>query len=44
MIFLFNEAVKNIISNYIPHEILTFDGRDPPCINKNVKQLILEKN
>ena len=44
MIFLFNEAVKNIISNYIPHETVTFDDRDPPCINKNVKQLILEKN
>ena len=44
MIFLFNEAVKNIISNYIPHETVTFDDRDPPWINKNAKQLILEKN
>ena len=44
MIFLFNKTVKDIISNYIPHETVTFDDRDPLWINKNVKQLILEKN
>ena len=44
MFFLFNKTIKNIISNYIPHETITFDDRDPPWINKNVKQLILEKN
>ena len=44
MIFLFNKTIKNIISNYIPHETVKFDDRDPPWINKNVKQLILEKN
>ena len=44
MIFLLNKTIKNIISNYIPHETVTFDDRDPPWINKNVKQLILEKN
>ena len=44
MIFLFNKTVKNIISNYIPHETVTFDDGDPPWINKNAKQLILEKN
>ena len=42
--FLFNKTIKNIISNYIPHETVTFDDRDPPWINKNAKQLILEKN
>ena len=44
MIFSFNKTIKNIISNYIPHETDTFDDRDPPWINKNVKQLILGKN
>ena len=45
MIFLFNEGLKNVISNYIPHETVIFDDdRDPPCIDKNVEQLILEKN
>ena len=42
--FLFNKTIKNTISNYIPHERITFDDRDPPWINKYVKQLILEKN
>ena len=38
MIFLFNKTIKNIISNYIPHKTVTFDDRDPPWINKDVKQ------
>ena len=41
---IFNATIKNIMSNYIPHEIITCDVRDPPWINKNIKQLILEKN
>ena len=32
--FLFNKTVKNIISNYIPHESVTFDDRDLPWINR----------
>ena len=44
LIFLFNKTIKNIISNYIPHKTVTIDDRDHPWINKNVKQLILEKN
>ena len=34
MIFLFNKMIKNIISNYIPHETVTFDDRNPPWINR----------
>ena len=41
---LFNKTIKNILSNYIPHEIITIDDRDPPWFNKNVKSLIDEKN
>ena len=41
---MFNTIIKNILSNYIPHETITCDDRDPPWINKNIKQLILEKN
>ena len=41
---LFNKTIKNILSNYIPHEIITFDDIDPPLFNKNVKSLIDEKN
>ena len=39
--FLFNRTVKNIITSYIPHEIVTIA---PPWINENAKQLIIEKN
>ena len=27
---LFNKAIKNIIRNYVPHETITCDDRDPP--------------
>ena len=41
---IFNRTVKNILSHYIPHKSVTRDDRNPPWINKNVSQLILEKN
>ena len=44
MVFLFNRTIKNILSNYIPHEIIICDDRDPPWINNKVKELINEKN
>ena len=43
-VYLFNETIKNILSNFIPHETITFDDRDPPWINSQVKHLINEKN
>ena len=30
--------------NYIPHETITCHDRDHPCINEDIKQLILDKN
>ena len=36
--------VKNIISNYISDETLTFHDGDPLQLNKNAKRLILDKN
>ena len=42
MVYLFNKTIKNILSNYIPHERVTCDDRDPPWINNKIKQLILE--
>ena len=44
MAFLFNRTIKNILSNYIPHEIIICDDRDPPWINNRVKEIIYEKN
>ena len=29
----FHKTINNIISNYIPHETITCDDRDPPLIN-----------
>ena len=37
---LFNKTIKNIILNYIPHETITCNDRDPSWMNK----LIHEKN
>ena len=44
MDFLFNKTIKNIFSNFISHETVTCDDRDPHCINNNIKQLIREKS
>ena len=41
---MFNKTIKNIMSNHIPHETIICDDRDPPWINKDLKQLILDKN
>ena len=43
MVSLFNKTIKNVLSNYIPHETITCDDKDPPWFNKNIKQLIQEK-
>ena len=42
--YLFNEKIKNIHSNFIPHEAIVCDDRDPPWINSKIKNLIAEKN
>ena len=44
MVHLFNKTIKNILSNYIPHEKITCDDRDSPWINNTNKQLIQEIN
>ena len=40
----FNKTILNILSNFIPHETITCDDRDPPWLNKKIKSLIYEKN
>ena len=37
---LLNKTIKNIIRSYIPHETITFDDRNPPWINNDIKELI----
>ena len=41
---LFNETIVDIMSNFIPNETVIFDDRDPPWLNKNVKNMINCKN
>ena len=43
-VYLFNKTIKNVVSNYIPHETVVCNDRDPPWINKNIKKLINDKN
>ena len=33
MVYLFNKTIQNILLNYIPHETITSDDREPPWIN-----------
>ena len=40
----FTETLLNIIHNFIPHERIVCDDRDPPWMNGEIKNLINEKN
>ena len=42
-VYMFYETIKNM-SNYIPHETIICDDRDPPGTNRDIKQLILDEN
>ena len=44
MVSLFNRTIKNILSNYILHKAIIFNGKVPSWINDNTKQLIQKKN
>ena len=38
----FSDVILNIMSNYIPHEKIVCDDKDPPWVNKRVKVLLNE--
>ena len=40
---IFNRAILNILSNFIPHEVTACDDKDPPCFSDRIKTLIQEK-
>ena len=42
-VYLFNQTIKNILHNFIPHETVTCDDRDPPWITSKIKGLIQKK-
>ena len=41
---IFNETILNILRNFIPHETVLCDDRDPPWFNTKIKSLIHDKN
>ena len=44
MVHSFNRTIKNILHNFILHEIITCNDRDPPWINSSIRRLIQDKN
>ena len=40
----FTKMLLNIIQNFIRHETIICDDRNPPWINKEIKKLMIEKN
>ena len=40
---ILNQTVLNVISNFIPHEVIVCDDKDPPWFNGKIKSLINEK-
>ena len=44
MVHLLNRTIENILRNFIPHETITCDNRDPPWINSSIRRLIQDKN
>ena len=41
---IFHNVILNILSNFIPHETLICDKKDPPWFNKKTKGIIQEKD
>ena len=41
---IFNSTILNILSNFIPHESVVCDDKDPLWFNKKIRALIQEKN
>ena len=41
---IFSDILMNIMQNFVPNETIIHDDRNPPWINKEIKQLIEQKN
>ena len=42
-VLIFSKTVLNVLSNFIPHEVIVCDDKDPPWFNVKIKLLINEK-
>ena len=38
MVSVCNAAIRNITANFIPHETIICDDRDPPWVNNIIKK------
>ena len=41
---IFNRTILNVLNNYIPHETIVCNDRDPLWFNDKIRLLIKEKN
>ena len=41
---IFNKSVLNVLSNFIPHEIILCNDQGPPWFNSQIKSLLQTKN
>ena len=42
-VLIFNKTVLKVLSNFIPHEVIVCDDKNPPWFNGKIKSLINEK-
>ena len=42
-VYIFNRTILNILSNFMQHEIIVCNDKDPPCFNNRKNVLIQEK-
>ena len=42
-VLIFNETVLNVLSNFLPHEVIVCDDKNPRWFNGKIKSLINEK-
>ena len=43
MVYIFNQTIINILCDFVPHETVLHNDRDPPWMNNELKRLIHEK-
>ena len=44
MVDICTKTIQNILSNFIPHQTIIIDDKDPPWFNPKTKFLLQEKN
>ena len=44
MVDIWTKTIYNILSDFIPHQTITIDDKDPPWFNTKIKSLLQEKN